>query len=212
MQIENTVSFEEICNLSQNCSFFKICMVVYHFSVLRIRIRWIRKIWASWIRIQWAKYQLKNEEKKFYTQNPNLNYWKREIIKISWFQNGSSGFSIKISEKIRQKIWKFCLRGRGQKVDINGTFSDLVEILEMGLVQGSSLSCLLFIIYVNDFFQSNTLLSVAFADDTNVASKSKNLNTLADTINKELEKKTCWYMLINLLLTLRELMKYFQIL
>ena len=58
----------------------------------------------------------------------------------------------------------------------------------MGLIQGSSLSCLLFIIYVNDFFQSNKLFSVAFADDTNVASKCKNLNTLADTINKELEK------------------------
>ena len=86
------------------------------------------------------------------------------------------------------------LRGRGQKVDINGTFSDLFEILEMGLVQGSSLSCLLFIIYVNDFFQSNKLFSVAFADDTNVASKCKNLKTLADTINKELEKITCWYM------------------
>ena len=61
----------------------------------------------------------------------------------------------------------------------------------MGLVQGSSLSCLLFIIYVNDFFQSNNLFSVAFADDTNVASKSKNLNTLSDTINKDLEKITC---------------------
>ena len=70
----------------------------------------------------------------------------------------------------------------------------LVEILEMGLVQGSSLSCLLFIIYVNDFFQSNTLFSVAFVDDTNVASKCKNLNTQADTVNKELEKITCWYM------------------
>ena len=64
----------------------------------------------------------------------------------------------------------------------------------MGLVQGSSLSCLLFIIYVNDFFQSNTLFSEAFADDTNLASKCKNLNTLLDTINKELEKITCWYM------------------
>ena len=49
------------------------------------------------------------------------------------------------------------LRGRGQKVYINGTFS---EILEIGLVQGLSLSCLLFIIYVNDFFQSNKLFSV----------------------------------------------------
>ena len=49
------------------------------------------------------------------------------------------------------QLFESYLRGRGQKVDINGTFSDLFEILEMGLVQGSSLSCLLFIIYVNDF-------------------------------------------------------------
>ena len=76
-------------------------------------------------------------------------------------------------------------RGRGQKVDINGTFSDLFEILEMDLVQGSSLSCLLFIICVNDFFQSNKLFNLAFAADTNVASKCKNVNAFADTINKE---------------------------
>ena len=82
----------------------------------------------------------------------------------------------------------------------------LFKILEMDLVQGSSLSCLLFIIYVNDFFQSNTLFSVAFADDTNVASKYKNLNTLADTINKELEKITCWYM------SNKRMQFYFQIL
>ena len=37
------------------------------------------------------------------------------------------------------------------------------KILGMGLVQRSSLSCLLFIIYVNDFFQSNKLFSEAFA-------------------------------------------------
>ena len=78
----------------------------------------------------------------------------------------------------------------------------------MGLVQGSSLGCLLFNIYVNDFLHVNKHCSVASADDTNVASKCKNLNTLADTINKELG--TC---LINLLLTLRKLMQsYFQIL
>ena len=35
-----------------------------------------------------------------------------------------------------------------------------------------------------------------FADDTNVASKCKNLNASADTINREIEKITCcrWYM------------------
>ena len=33
---------------------------------------------------------------------------------------------------------------------------------------------------------------LVFGDYTNVASKCKNLNTLEDTINKELEKNTCW--------------------
>ena len=75
----------------------------------------------------------------------------------------------------------------------------------MGLVQGSSLSCLLFIICVNDFFKSNKLFNLAFADDTNVASKCKTLNTLADTINKEVEEITCWYMR-------KQMQFYFQIL
>jgi len=58
-------------------------------------------------------------------------------------------------------------------------------------------------IYVNE--KSNKFFRVAFADDTNVASKCKTLNTLADTINKEVEEITCWYM--------RKLMQfYFQIL
>jgi len=64
----------------------------------------------------------------------------------------------------------------------------------MCLVHRSSLGCLLFNIYVNDFLHVNKHCSVASADDTNVASKCKNLNTLADTINKELEKITCLYM------------------
>jgi len=49
---------------------------------------------------------------------------------------------------------------------------------------------LLFIIYIHDFFQSNKLFSVAFAEETNVAS----MNTFVDTINKKFEKITCWYM------------------
>ena len=58
----------------------------------------------------------------------------------------------------------------------------------MGLVQGSCLSCLLFIIFVNDFFKSNNLFNIAFADDTNVAAKNKNVNILTGTITRELEK------------------------
>jgi len=52
-------------------------------AVLRIRIRWIRKILASWIRI-WTQreiYQQKTEEKNLLS-NPN-HIEKIEIIKIS---------------------------------------------------------------------------------------------------------------------------------
>ena len=73
-------------------------------AVLRIQIRfgWIRKILASWIRIriQGVKYQTKTAKKNFFT--PKTQIWKfekREIIKMSWFLNGSSSFMIKISEK-----------------------------------------------------------------------------------------------------------------
>ena len=84
----------------------------YQKSMLRIRIRWIRKILASWIRIriQGGLISTKNSKKIFFT--PKLQIWtfeRREIIKTSSFLNGSSSFRIKISEKIEQQILKvFC--------------------------------------------------------------------------------------------------------
>ena len=54
-------------------------------SVLRIqiRIRWIRTILASWIRIQGAKYQTKTEKKMFHSQNEP----KSELLKKDPHQN-----------------------------------------------------------------------------------------------------------------------------
>ena len=80
-------------------------------AVLRIRIR---KILASWIRIRIRKnMRIQNINLKLQQKNVTLKtqIWtieKREIIKISWFLNCLSSFSIKISKKMRQKIWKFC--------------------------------------------------------------------------------------------------------
>ena len=51
------------------------------------------------IQIQGAKYHPKTAKKNVDCQTPNLNYWKREIIKFSWFLNGSSSISIQISEQ-----------------------------------------------------------------------------------------------------------------
>ena len=55
------------------------------------------------------KYQPKTAKKTFLIQNSNLNFWKREIIKISSFLNGSSNFRIKISEKNKTKNLKIIL-------------------------------------------------------------------------------------------------------
>jgi len=70
--------------------------------ILNLVLR-IRKILAR------RKISAKNCKKNLYSQNPNLNYWKKEIIKMSWFLNGSLSFSIKISEQTKTKNLKILL-------------------------------------------------------------------------------------------------------
>ena len=82
-------------------------------SVLRIRIH---KIFAFWIRIRenmriqgsGSKGQIINQK----LQKKNQIWTIEKNMKISWFLNGSSSFSIKISEK----IWKFCFVKKIQKI------------------------------------------------------------------------------------------------
>ena len=50
---------------------------LWFYSVLRIQIRWIRKILAYWIRIQGVKYQPKTAKKNFLT--PKTQIWIFEI-------------------------------------------------------------------------------------------------------------------------------------
>jgi hypothetical protein len=57
------------------------------------------------------------------------------------------------------------LSGRSQKVEINETLSDSLE-LDISVIQGSTLGPILFLCYINDFFSATTLFSVLFADDT----------------------------------------------
>ena len=87
----------------QNIEIEEVVWVQTPLHRIWIRNRWIRKILASRIRIHGAKYQPKTVKK-----NQIWSIEKRKIIKISWFLNGSSSFSVKISEKVRQKIRKFC--------------------------------------------------------------------------------------------------------
>ncbi len=65
------------------------------------------------------------------------------------------------------------LSGCSQKVEINGKFSEALN-LDISVIQGSTLGPLLFLCYINDFFTATALFSVLFADDTICLSKGKN--------------------------------------
>ena len=79
--------------------------------VLRIQIRWIRNILASWIRIQvqirknmrihGSESKVQNSNQKL-EQNPNLLKKKRDYQKFRSL-NVSYSFSIKITEKKKEK-------------------------------------------------------------------------------------------------------------
>jgi hypothetical protein len=88
--------------------------------------------------------------------------------------------------------FKNYLSGRSQKVDINGVFSDPLD-LDISVIQGSILGPILFLCYINDFWMATTLFSVLFADDTTGLGKGKNLGELTAYVNTELQKISNWF-------------------
>jgi hypothetical protein len=84
------------------------------------------------------------------------------------------------------------LKDRVQVVDINGSTSS-PNIFNISVIQGSILGPILFLIYINDLYSASALLSLMFADDTACLAKNRDLNTLVNFVNEELNKLARWF-------------------
>ena len=84
------------------------------------------------------------------------------------------------------------LSKRKQKTKYGNSFSDEHEI-PIGLPQGTALSVLLFILYINDIvYATQNSKVVMFADDTTLTIKAKNINEAISLMNDDLKRIFSW--------------------
>ena len=81
--------------------------------------------------------------------------------------------------------FKSYLSGRTQKVKVNDVWSQVFCNISIGVLHGSILGVLLFLIFVNDLLGNNVsnFYKVTFADDTTALIKHDSLDILQDLCN-----------------------------
>ena len=90
-------------------------------------------------------------------------------------------------------LLKNYLKNRKQFVHIDeATPSNVLEIT-CGVPQGSILGPLLFLIHINDLYRASNLMTIMFADDTNLFLSNRNINHLFHDMNIELKKISDWF-------------------
>ena len=90
--------------------------------------------------------------------------------------------------------FKSYFAGRKQRVFVNGTSSDNLCDILIGVLQGSILGVLLFLVFINDIGNATALLiSFLYADDNTALCSSDNLQDLIKITNSELAKLLGWY-------------------
>ena len=91
-------------------------------------------------------------------------------------------------------ILKNYLQNRKQHITYNKRFLTEALNITCDVMHGSILGPLLFLIDVNDLVNcSSELSTVMFADDTNLFMSDKNISTLFNNMENELQKVTKWF-------------------
>ena len=88
--------------------------------------------------------------------------------------------------------FKLCLLDREFKVNKNNHLSDLSKI-SCGASQGSILSPLLFLLYVNDMPQAIHSNLFLFADDSGLTYQHKDVHTIEHQLNKDFANLCEWF-------------------
>ena len=98
--------------------------------------------------------------------------------------------------------FKSFLSNRKQKVKVNGVWSNTLQDIVLGVLQGSILGVLLFLIFINDLPSELTsnFYKIIFADDTSALAKNPSLTELVDFCNIEICKLGDWFKANKLLL------------
>ena len=88
-------------------------------------------------------------------------------------------------------LLKDYLHNRKQRVVLNGQSSDWRKT-NSGVLQGSVLGPLLFLIFINDLPDGKTSIYKIFADDTSLFSKVYDIDISAKELNSDLENISKW--------------------
>ena len=92
---------------------------------------------------------------------------------------------------LSQKLLRNYLENREQNVRINKMESD-INIMEYGIPQGTVIGLLLFILYINDLYNTKCKI-FSFADDTAIIFEAKNWDQLSSIIASEMPIIQDWF-------------------
>ena len=83
---------------------------------------------------------------------------------------------------------------RFQKVKIGDSFSEFFALITLGVLQGSILGAILFLVFINDLYRAcGPLFLIKYADDTSALAAESSVVELTSTIERGLDKISEWF-------------------